>query len=194
MGQGGAKLRLMKTFLCTVLAVGLVGAQLIFGSGCAPAHEGLDEVETFAYAPDETAAPYFEAVAIRIYEASGVVIFQDPEGTPIRFVPTLPSDSSYGYDCGQTPITFWEHPFEVRSVNIDVLYPTAPGCDSLRGALTHEVIHSLRRKFVREDGKAADHGHTASGVFHRTGGDKLDEASLNAICEAVDCTTYNPEN
>lgn len=183
----------MKTFLCTVLAVGLVGAQLIFGSGCAPAVEGLEDEATFAYAPDETAAPYFEAVAIRVYEASGVVIFQDPDGTPIRFVPTLPSDNAMGYDCGQTPVVFHRDPLTITRVSIDVLFPGAPGCDSPRGALTHEIIHSLRRSLILQDAAAENYGHTDSGVFHRTGGDKLDEASLNAICEAVHCTAYNPE-
>lgn len=185
----------MKTSLSTLLALGLVAAELIFGSGCgAQSPEGLDDSAAFEYEPDAEAAPYFEAVIERIYQASGVVLSVVPGGTAIRFVPTLPSENEMGYDCGQTPVTYWSNPTRIKKISIDILYPTAPGCDSLRGALTHEVIHSLRQSLIEQDSRDPDHGHSSSGVFFRTGGDKLDEASLNAICEAVDCTTYNPEH
>jgi hypothetical protein len=179
----------MKTFLSLLLAAAVGAGSIIFGQGCLMQHEPESE-DLLTFAPSAEALPYFEAVAIRIEQASGVHLNIAPDGIPVEFVPELPSDSAFGYDCGHTPVTFLSNPLVITSVSIDVLWPPREGCDSPRGTLTHEVIHALRAKLIKTE---KNMGHAASGVFHKHGGDKLDAESLNAICEAVVCTVYNPE-
>lgn len=182
----------MKTLAALLYALIILFLVLLF-SGCGSQAAGLEESAKFRYAPDEKAAPYFEAVRVRFLEVAGIELVADPTGTPIRFLTDLPSDGPLGYDCGQTPITFMPEPFSVAAVEVKILYPPKKGCDSLRASLTHEIIHSLRRDLVVEDNAAKDQGHATSGVFYKHSGDRFDEASLNKVCEAVDCPIYNPE-
>jgi len=176
----------MKTLLSALYAVGIVGAQLIFGQGCAPPPpEGLPETAMFEYdvAPELTNA--FEAAADRINWASGVVLVNVEGGTPVNLFDDSPQGS-----CGDTYITGWLDEGVLSSVYID-LYPPRPGCyDDLGETLLHELIHSLRR-YQDVD---PNHGHSATGIFQGVANRPvLNSDSLNSICEAVTCTQYNPE-
>lgn len=161
--------------------------------GCAPAAiPALSDGVRFAYAPTPEAAPFFARAAARIRAVSGVELVEDPAGTPIDFVPELLTPARDGalYDCGQTPVLFYQRTHEIVDVRIHVVSPPPAGCSSLENTLAHELIHSLRREY----GIAPGEDHSETGLFSRYGGDwKIDEASLNKLCEAVECTTYQPE-
>jgi hypothetical protein len=175
----------MKTFLSALFALGLVGSQLIF-SGCGEFEpEGLPETMMFEYDVAPELVPAFEAASDRIQWASGVVLVNVEGGTPVNLFDESPQGS-----CADTYVTGWRERGIVSDVQID-LYPPVSGCYSdLSDVLVHELIHSLRRYIV--DGE--DMGHTETGVFQAVANKPILNAdSLNAICEAVTCTQYNPE-
>lgn len=177
----------MKT-LASVLFVAALFILLMVFSGCSPVGDEPEE-SRFAYNPSPETLELFLHVAARIEKASGVHLYVDSKGAPISYVAAEEIEG----DCGWTPVTYHHNPFEVTKVEIKVSQPTPKGCGPAREVLTHELIHALRRNLVREDSAGGDHGHSESGVFHKHGGDRLDEATLNKICEVVDCSTYNPE-
>jgi hypothetical protein len=181
-------MKLLRNALSALFALGLVGAQLLVGSGCAPAdtRTGLPESMMFEYDVAPEAVDAFEAAADRIAWASGVVLVNVPGGTPVEVMDDSPQGS-----CADTYVSFWTEPFEISSVFID-LYTPRKGCyDDLGDTLLHELIHSLRRY---EDTGHPNHGHSETGVFQAVANKAvLNEDSLNKICEAVTCTQYNPE-
>jgi hypothetical protein len=176
----------MKTFLSLLFAAGL-GSAAVFGQGCQKFEpEGLPESAMFEYDVAPELVPAFEAAADRIQWASGVVLVNVEGGTPVNLLDESPQGS-----CADTYVTGWRERGIVSDVQID-LYPPVPGCYSdLSNVLVHELIHSLRRYII--DGEE-DMGHTETGVFQAVANKPILNAdSLNAICEAVTCTQYNPE-
>jgi hypothetical protein len=176
----------MKTFLSLLFAAGLGSAAVIFGQGCQKFEpEGLPESAMFEYDVAPELVPAFEAAADRIQWASGVVLVNVEGGTPVNLLAESPQGS-----CADTYVTGWRERGIVSDVQID-LYPPVAGCYSdLSDVLVHELIHSLRRYII--DGEGA--GHTETGVFQAVANKPILNAdSLNAICEAVTCTQYQPE-
>lgn len=174
--------------LSLIYALAILVLILIFGSGCMPPQEktGLPESDRFVYDVEPELLPAFEAAAARIEKASGSVLVDAPGGTPVALVESSPRGS-----CADTYITGWFEEGIVSSVYIDV-YPNLAGCyEDLGDTLLHELIHSLRRYLATSDGSD---DHSERGVFTaRTGRPILDETSLSAICEAVDCSRFAPE-
>jgi len=180
---------IMKNLAASIAAGAIVAAALIFGSGCGglPPLPGLPESAMFEYDVAPELVPEFDAAAARILEASGLELRNVTGGTPLTRVDEARADT-----CGDTVIVRWEGPDgveAVKSVEITV-FAWQPGCAGAADTVAHELIHSLRR-YVPGDG---NHGHTASGLFHRYAGNgRLDEVSLAAICDAAPCTRFNPE-
>jgi hypothetical protein len=86
---------------------------------------------------------------------------------------------------------YYRDPVVILDIEIQIAAPAPEGCVSREGTVVHELIHSLRRGADIND---ADHGHADSGIFQAEGGNgALDAASLEKICEVVECTTFNPE-
>lgn len=177
----------MKTLLSFIYAALIFLLIMIFGYGCAPPPKtGLPESDRFVYDVEPAMVPAFEDAAARIEKASGIVLVDAPGGTPVALLDDSPQGS-----CADTYITGWFDEGIVTSVFIDV-YSGMEGCyDDLGDTLLHELIHSLRRYLA--DGKGTD-DHSERGVFTaKAWRPILDETSLSAICEAVECSTFNPE-
>lgn len=177
----------MKTVLAFLFALGLVTAELIFGSGCCgETSESRPESDMFAYDVPPELVPAFEAASARIWQASGVVLVMDPSGTAVNLLDDSPQGS-----CADTYVTSEITRPVVTDVQIN-LYPAPAGCyQDLGDTLLHELIHSLRRY---EDWRNPEDTHSVAGVFTaKAGHPVLEESSLDKICEAVTCTRYNPE-
>jgi hypothetical protein len=177
----------MKNVLALAYASGILFAELLF-SGCLPEETtkvGLPDSARFSYevAPELQAA--FTEARLRIQRASGVELVEAEGGTPINFY-----YASLTKKCADTYITGWPDDGAIVEVFIDVYLPP-DRCGELADTLVHELIHSLRR--VEDLGNPED-THAETGVFARLAGSPLlDTASLTRLCEAVECTTFNPE-
>lgn len=178
----------MKTFLSALLALGLVGAELIFGSGCSPAGSESTPGQLSFYPDSPEAWEMFEAAADRIEAASGTRPYTALAGTPITVGPQPEGVTS----CADTTVVYIGT--EVKSITI-ALYSDVDGCfESISDTLVHEMIHAVRARAGMDLG-VPDHGHSVAGIFRAKAGDeRFEETTLNAFCEAVDCINYNPEN
>lgn len=151
----------------------------VFLFACSPV--GVSTMQNAsAYDVDPVLVPAFEVAAWRLATAAGVGVYQDSDGTPIRAVEDI--DGA----CGWTTVSRYAYSGRVEGAVIDVDVSPPEGCASQERVILHELIHSLRRGWPS--------GHTTSDVFAERGGDgKITEEALMAICEAVECTAFNPE-
>lgn len=187
MTRGAYAQRIMKT-LASVLFVAALFVLLMTFSGCTQ-HEpaGLPDSARFEYDPAPELAEAFEAAATRIRKASGIELVSVPGATPIDHAFADEIDG----DCGQTPITYHEEPIIIVDVYILIASDMPAGCQDEVTTLTHELIHSLRR---REGIGADNNDHSETGLFNLHGGNgKLNESTLNKICEVADCASFNVE-
>lgn len=163
---------------------------LVFASACA---SGLQEETTFSVSLDGkevlvTAAVStrsdcinvvepalqnaFERASDRILQATGVQIDQCPGGTPLDLGPMIEEGTR-----GETGLVNGE-PKWVR-INQDM----EP--ENFEYLVTHELAHWMTRV----------NDHSESGLM-RPGpwpNDKLNEESLNFVCEHTECLHYQPE-
>lgn len=177
----------MKNVLCSLLALGIVVAQLIFGSGCSAAGSETKPGQ-LAFAPDSPEAwELFDRVADRIEAAAGVRPYAALAGTPFTVGPQRPGNTS----CADTVVRYTDT--EVLGVRVDI-YNDQPRCfEDLTATGVHEVIHAIRAA-VGMNLVDPNAGHSTGGLFQAEALDhRIDETTLDAICEAVNCNTYNPE-
>jgi hypothetical protein len=132
----------------------------------------------------------FNEAAPRLERGSGEPIFAALGGYPVRAV-ERPAGVT---QCANTTVTFYSLTKEFVSAEIDLYWPIPDGCyPSLTDSLTHEMIHALRGAANLDLGNQSD-GHSATGVFAKSSDDsRLDSASLEKLCDAVDCTVFVPE-
>ncbi len=165
----------------------VAAASALAACGPAPSQEVATDALSYSVAP--ALVPAFESATARIRDASGVQLTDDGV-TRVHYSTELPPSGLGHGACGLTTTSFKRAPFRVVEVEVELLWPQPPGCDA-DNTLLHELIHSLRRSlYTREEPL----GHSEDGVFAWDIGNKLlTESSLVALCEAVDCSTFVPE-
>lgn len=178
----------MKTLLSALFVAALFVLLLVF-SACSPCGSEASPGQLAFYPTSPEAWEAFSAAADRIETASGVRVYAAIEGTPILFV-DRPEDTS---DCAQTRLTWNTETREIVSLKIEV-YPSTSGCAwGADKTLTHEIIHAIRTR-AGLDLEGDTMGHSEHGLFMATTqDDRFEETTLAALCEATDCTIYNPE-
>lgn len=183
---------IMKNILLTVYAL----ATTIVGCGVeyidVPVDVAFDT--RFYYAPDATIQWHTEEAAKSLSDATGLPFQIASFGVPVLAVPpgTLINDDK-AESCAWTKVSHYGD--KIVEVRIEVEVPPRPECMyDLRRTIEHEMIHSIRRV---EDLSALNGGHTATGVFQayaNNNDNKLNDESLAAVCEAVPCREFNPED
>ncbi len=163
----------------------LIAACVIGSSGCTAV---AVDTRTY-YAPDPELQRETERALNKLAAATGADFATAEWGVPVRMVESAEIEGA----CAITAIT--REGREVVGVEIMVARPTqGSGCfsDPAR-TIMHEIIHSARRDL---DFGAPDMGHTETGVFRGVANDhdnRLDEQSLDALCEGIECVEFVPE-
>lgn len=147
----------------------------------------------FYYAPDESIKPQTQQAAESLTGATGLAFQVGSFGVPVTPVPpgTLIGEDGSN-SCAWTKVAHFGD--KIVEVRIEVGVPQRPECMNLTRTIEHEMIHSIRRV---EDLTALNGGHTATGVFQAVANandNKLNDESLAAVCEAVPCREFNPED
>lgn len=170
--------------LLCAYCLALVALQLMFGCGSAP--QAPDA--RYTYSPDPELTIPTRGAGEGLAAASGLPFSVGDGGTEVRAV----APETITGHCAVTHVG-WDAFGRTTEVYISVAYPSPSGCfaDPTR-TIEHEMIHSVRRDLDHEDIRHSEHG-----LFQpATNFDDflLDSSSLELLCAAADCTTFNPEN
>lgn len=182
-------LAIMKNVVALAYASVIVGAALIF-SGCSPAGDP-SRPEALAFSlQDPDAWDVFEGASGLLEEHSGVQTYSGLAGTTVHTQPRAEGLST----CADTTVSFSPEEGLTHMVDIVVYVPIPEGCyGDPAFTLAHEMIHAIR-SWNGLGLLEANLDHSASGVFQAYAGDtRFEETTLNKLCEAADCTNYNPE-
>lgn len=186
----------MKNILATVYALTMTVA------GCGVQYIDVPvNIDTrHYYRPDPELQAATQESLDRLKAATGAEFQQTYFGTPVKAVDpstlkqceTKDGKEACWNSCAWTLVTHKDG--KVLGVEIRVGFPQPPGCMSdVSRTIEHELVHSVRRYL---DIGHEDQGHTKTGVFQPVANDldnHLDEASLLAVCEGIDCNEFNPE-
>lgn len=187
--------RLALDTLCFLLAVGLCLGALFLGGCCSQIPDAPDSGKLL-YSPSAELWDDTQAAIDRLNAATGAGFsLQASGGTKIEAV--SPDEMLYAPDdCGETNSIFYRPDREIRSVGIRINSGIPARCfTDLSLAIEHEMVHSARRESVF-DVNEVDQGHSAHGIFQAYANledHKLEETSLTALCQYVDCQTFQPE-
>jgi hypothetical protein len=162
----------------------------------------VDALDTrLYYTPDPELQPFAQRAVDNLAAGTGLPFSLSAYGVPVRAVEpgSLYSCDADGVtncheSCAWTVVSFDRTSHEVFSVRIDVEFPGRTDCmKDMARTVEHEMIHSVRRYLDQGDENS---GHSLTGVFQAYANDldnKLNEESLLAVCKAVDCNEFNPE-
>lgn len=167
-----------------------VAVALAVLTGCSPAGDA-DAPSPLEFSPQDGAAwAAFETAAEMFVDHAGFQPLATAGGTTVRFAPRPEG----GDTCGDTTASFWSETLEVVSVDIAIYVPVPAGCyPDPSTTLAHEMIHAMRAWAGMNLG-TPNHGHSDGGLFNATAGDpRFTAATLEKICEAVDCPAFNVE-
>jgi len=175
----------MKTLASAAFASGLLFLQLLF-SGCSPV--GMtNDVGPLEFNPKSAEAwDLFDRAAARFLEPTGLVPVATGRGPTIDLTPRPDGVE----ECGHTTVSTYVGSGNVAGVSIVIYLPIPPGCFSdPADTLAHEMIHAMRGW-----ARAEAHVHSDGGLFSPTSSDRrMTAETLGAVCEAVECVVYNPE-
>lgn len=177
----------MKSILLSAWAL----AATVAGCGYTYVDVPIEGIDTrFYYTPDPVLQDDTRRAARSLSAATGLSFQLSPWGVQVRAVEPGEIPGS----CAQTRLTYNRNTLEVYSALILVALPQPESCMSdVASTIQHEMIHSVRRDL---DLGKDDQGHVRTGVFQGVANDLdrgLNAESLAAVCEAVDCVEFNPE-
>lgn len=179
----------MKNLFWTVYALAMTA--LACGVQYVDVEIPVDADTRFVYWPDpELDEPTREALST-LTRATGVQFSRAAYGTPVV---ALPPEAFETGSCAQTRIAYDDKTLEIFWVVIEVAHPQPEGCmANVARTILHEALHNVRRYVNFRD---PNQGHTKTGVFQEVANDldcKLNEESLIALCEGMDCNDFKPE-
>jgi hypothetical protein len=181
----------MRTLVAACYACAVLFMVMLFG--CSAAGGASPDAPQNAFWPlDDASWQAFDAVAPRLAARAGVTIVSSPMGIPVRTAPR-PDGAT---NCAQTTVTYMTLTGEFHKVDrIDLWLPIPGGCFAdLSDSLAHETIHALRAVAgLTVMGESMT--HSVAGIFAASSDSSLlEETSLEMLCEAADCDTFEPES
>lgn len=167
---------------------------VLFVLGCG---NSANSGPVYRFSPgSELAESAVDALA-SIETASGIPTDIGSGGVEVRWA--TPADLLDPDDCANTLITFSKSTRKTTNIVIFIRQDHDIDCGgdgefALARTIQHEMIHALRSWDTNPD--EPNQGHSEHGVFqaHVIPEDRLlEETSLQAICDRVECSVFSPE-